>query len=177
MSKGTYFDTLPEELLIEICMYIKADHILYKLSEYTKKAYVKYLKLIKNGHINTFSICGEIFYDKTYKIMQNVKIKLNFIIRLEDITTINKLYYYSNYWNMSDKSRIYELIYYNGTNYFYIRMKTYPVFRLTDMKCRNNWKDFWNILNDAQKKLLLYKNQYNKYLNKYLYGVDFVDLQ
>jgi len=172
----TYLDTLPEELLIEICMHIKSDHVLYKLSEYTKKAFVKYLNLIKNGYINTFSICGEIFYDKTNKIIQDNKIKLVFITGLRDITTINKLYYYSNHWNTSDKSRIYELIYKSDTNYFYIRMKTYPVFRLTDVKCRNNWKDFWNSLNDAQQKLLLYKDQYNKYLSKYSYGVDFVDL-
>jgi len=90
VPKGTYLDTLPEELLIEISILIKEDPILYKLSEYTKKAYLKYLDSVFKGFINTFNYNNISFGPFT----QDDKIYLTNDSGFPDIVSIDKLYDY-----------------------------------------------------------------------------------
>jgi len=149
-SNRTYFDTLPEELLIEISILIKSDPILYKLSEYTKKAYIKYLNLIKNGYINTFDV--------------NENIPVRQIL----MPSINKLYYMD--YQYQDKCHYYKFIYYSddGNYYYYVRTDEHWIGPKRKIKIYkksgSNWKDFWALLNKEEREYLLLQNNYDKYM-------------
>jgi len=160
----TYFDNLPEELLIEICMYIKSDPILYELSEHTKKAYLKYLNSVSKGYINNFSydieqLCG---YLDTYKE------KLTNKCDLPDVVLIDKMYY--NDLRVYYSQHITEIVY-QGTkgNYFYMFISTDHIDtwdNFITVKYKRDWTKFWNVLGKHMQNNILIKNGYYKYMQE-----------
>ena len=169
--KGTYFDTLPEELLIEICILIKEDSILYELSEWTRSAYLKYLDSLFKGYINNFMIYKKV-PSTAIEIIRANKDELVSKSGFSDIKHINKLYYYFKHFN--NNQYVYEIIYQsNKNNYFYVKLvlfttHNHPVIDINrkNIKIDNNWKDFWTSLDNRVQENLLIRNNYAKWLNK-----------
>ena len=161
MNQRTHFDLLPEELLIEICMYIKSDPILYKLSDCTKKAYVKYLNSVSKGYINNFSYSiGSFVYSDTSKE------KLVDNCELPDVVQVDKTYYIDQK-NTSYANRT-ELVYQSTKgNYFYVLISidhTHRINNFINLKYKNDWTKFWNILGKQIQRIILIKNGYNKFV-------------
>ena len=153
--KGTYFDTLPEELLIEICMYIKTDSILYDLSDYTKKAYLKYLDWLKMGYINNFKVLP----NKFYEIILNNKERLITYSGFLDIVQVDKIFYRSESFY---DTAVYSFVYQSTVgNYFYVEIRNSGYI---NVKVKNNWKDLWSSLDSVIKESILIRNGYTKWV-------------
>ena len=148
---ANYLDLLPEELLIEISILIKDDSILYRLSEHTRNAYIKYLNFIKSGYINNFNYKSI----NAYLILHRYKDILVNKTGSNDIISIGNLYYQHNLEYVYESTK---------GNYYYVKMiKTSKGSAISDGKIfvKNNWQDFWTQLDkELRRRILIKKSLY-----------------
>lgn len=174
-----YLDLLPQELLVEVCIILKAEaKVFLELNSYTSSAYNKYLELIKKGYIEnlerwTREECSLVRNGDTLRYLGKYKgssdKELNVIIAvifsqfIDMVEENNRVDFINIKW-------IYFLVFsyiplscdfiYQTTNGFYVRI--YSDFKGEGVWYSYNWKNFWNGIPKNLRERLLEINGYKK---------------